>query len=442
MIAEMEPSRGTEARQPADAGGCPAGVRQRAELPKQLSRGTEARQPADARGCPVGVRQRAELPKQPSRGTEARQPADAGGRPAGVRQRAELPRQHQPPGQSVSSVGGGLDPTGAGAGGVGGLLAMTLHDCGAREAESYWVTEDLNGNVIGLLSTTTTKTAVYDYDPFGNPMRVNEPEPGLNPVRFSGKYTDAETGLCYYGFRFYEPEKGRWLNRDPIGEPGGINIYGLVGNRLCDAVDELGLKVITIAFAHDFWMANAPPVPGHEDESSYAYFAKLHTENFRRILRKCSQFAGGNLGAEWSFAEWEDIDVDPNIGPNPVPDEPLIKPFGDLDFNGDGRAGFDAVSRGIKWPSNVTFRVLIAGQWPDSGGQRVNGTTNSSVGNLIILNKSALAFTLAHEIGHVIGWKDPNNGSIHSGDISNLMHSPSGSNPDCQWCTKLQEYGR
>ena len=181
---------------------------------------------------------------EPSRGTEARQPADAGGCPAGVRQRAELPKQHQPPGQCVGdtplgegawgkpfvrrsylwgedlagSVGGGIDPTGAGAGGVGGLLAMTWHDRGAREAESYWVTQDLNGNVIGLLSTTTTKTAVYDYDPFGNPMRVNEPEPGLNPVRFSGKYTDAETGMCYYGFRFYEPESGRWLSRDPIGE--------------------------------------------------------------------------------------------------------------------------------------------------------------------------------------------------------------------------------
>ena len=105
---------------------------------------------------------------EPSRGTEVRQPADAGGCPAGVRQRAELPKQHQPPGQSVGdtplgegawgksfvrrsylwgedlagSVGGGNDSTGPGAGGVGGLLAMTRHDRGAREAESYWVTPD------------------------------------------------------------------------------------------------------------------------------------------------------------------------------------------------------------------------------------------------------------------------------------------------------------
>ncbi|MCB1227748.1 MAG: RHS repeat-associated core domain-containing protein, partial [Verrucomicrobiales bacterium] len=65
--------------------------------------------------------------------------------------------------------------------------------------------------------------------------------PGLNPVRFSGKYTDAETGLCYYGLRFYEPEKGGWLSRDPIGIRGGLNLYGMVGNDPVNWIDHLGL---------------------------------------------------------------------------------------------------------------------------------------------------------------------------------------------------------
>jgi len=34
----------------------------------------------------------------------------------------------------------------------------------------------------------------------------------------------------YYGFRYYVPETGRWLNRDPIEETGGLNLYGFVGN--------------------------------------------------------------------------------------------------------------------------------------------------------------------------------------------------------------------
>ena len=32
------------------------------------------------------------------------------------------------------------------------------------------------------------------------------------------------------GLRFYSAESSRWLNRDPIGERGGLNLYGFVGN--------------------------------------------------------------------------------------------------------------------------------------------------------------------------------------------------------------------
>ncbi len=129
-------------------------------------------------------------------------------------------------------------------GGVGGLLAVTRHARGDQPAESYWATSDLNGNVIGLLATSSTKTAVYDYDPFGQPIRVNEPEAGLNPVRFSSKYTDAETGLCYYGYRYYSPEVGRWVSRDPIGEKGGLNLYGMLGNDPVGRVDVFGMKEV------------------------------------------------------------------------------------------------------------------------------------------------------------------------------------------------------
>lgn len=42
---------------------------------------------------------------------------------------------------------------------------------------------------------------------------------------FSAKYADGETGLVYYGYRYYQPSTGRWLSRDPIGEEGGLNDY-------------------------------------------------------------------------------------------------------------------------------------------------------------------------------------------------------------------------
>ena len=41
---------------------------------------------------------------------------------------------------------------------------------------------------------------------------------------------------------FYDPHIGRWINRDPIGEPGGLNLYSLLDNDPADQIDHLGLK--------------------------------------------------------------------------------------------------------------------------------------------------------------------------------------------------------
>ncbi|MEI8341731.1 MAG: RHS repeat-associated core domain-containing protein [Verrucomicrobiota bacterium] len=46
--------------------------------------------------------------------------------------------------------------------------------------------------------------------------------------------------VAYYGYRYYDPLTGRWPSRDPIGERGGVNLYGFVGNDGVDRVDLLG----------------------------------------------------------------------------------------------------------------------------------------------------------------------------------------------------------
>ena len=65
--------------------------------------------------------------------------------------------------------------------------------------------------------------------------------------RFSTKYFDAETGLYYYGYRFYSPELMRWITQDPIGEDGGYNLYEFCMNSPLYIVDPLGdIAVIDI----------------------------------------------------------------------------------------------------------------------------------------------------------------------------------------------------
>ncbi len=47
--------------------------------------------------------------------------------------------------------------------------------------------------------------------------------------------------VSYYGFRYYDPQTGRWPSRDPLGEYDGLNLYGMVGNNPVSRWDYLGL---------------------------------------------------------------------------------------------------------------------------------------------------------------------------------------------------------
>lgn len=137
----------------------------------------------------------------------------------------------------------GLDLSGtmAGAGGVGGLL-VTRHHGGPDGPKTYYPLYDGNGNVTGLADPATgAAVARYERGPFGEPMRATGPVAAANPVGFSSKYTDEETGLVYYGARYYNRVVGSWLNRDPIGQAGGANVYGAAENDFVNKGDALGL---------------------------------------------------------------------------------------------------------------------------------------------------------------------------------------------------------
>ncbi|QOJ13653.1 MAG: RHS repeat-associated core domain-containing protein [Planctomycetia bacterium] len=82
----------------------------------------------------------------------------------------------------------------------------------------------------------------YEYDPYGNTISKSGSCADTNPFRFSTKFLDPETGLYYYGYRYYSPRLGRWINRDPIEEDGGINLNAFCENDPTSTVDPLGLR--------------------------------------------------------------------------------------------------------------------------------------------------------------------------------------------------------
>ena len=141
----------------------------------------------------------------------------------------------------------GLDLSGTmqGAGGIGGLLWINVE--GGSNAGRYFVAYDGNGNVMGLVSADDgSVVAQYECGPFAEPMRATGPAAADNPLRFSTKYTDPETGLLYYGYRYYSPSLGRWLSRDPVGENGGVGLYVIAENNILNKWDRFGLSAVAV----------------------------------------------------------------------------------------------------------------------------------------------------------------------------------------------------
>jgi RHS repeat-associated protein len=131
-----------------------------------------------------------------------------------------------------------LSGTPQGAGGVAGLLSES--HISNPQSPNYYPLYDGNGNISEYLTATGTAAAHFEYDPFGNTV-VNTDTANLFTYRFSTKPRDQETGLYYYGYRYYDPMSGRWPSRDPIEEKGGVNLYGFVNNGVVGQWDLLGL---------------------------------------------------------------------------------------------------------------------------------------------------------------------------------------------------------
>lgn len=151
-----------------------------------------------------------------------------------------------------------LSSTRQGAGGIGGLLARTDMGqwIGGSSMASAYYFSDAQGNVAGMVYPNNTLAAQYNYDPFGNLLAIKGPLSGVNHYRFSSKEWDSNSGMYYFGYRFYDPNLQRWLNQDPIGELGGLNLYDYVGNNPVNWIDSLGLRVYV--FYHPAFFAQDP----------------------------------------------------------------------------------------------------------------------------------------------------------------------------------------
>jgi len=108
---------------------------------------------------------------------------------------------------------------------------------------NYFYTTDHLGSIREVVdSSGTNVVARYSYDPYGRRTLVSGSD--LADFGFTGHYVHKSSGLYLAPYRAYDPNLGRWLSRDPLGESGGLNLYGYVGNDPVNWLDLLGLIIL------------------------------------------------------------------------------------------------------------------------------------------------------------------------------------------------------
>jgi RHS repeat-associated protein len=102
----------------------------------------------------------------------------------------------------------------------------------------YYYVRDALGSVRQLIGTNGQVAAQYDYDPYGNLTALSGTL--ISDIGYAGYFYHAASGLEFAGHRAYDPSHARWLNRDPVAEQGGINLYTYVQGNPLSYVDPQG----------------------------------------------------------------------------------------------------------------------------------------------------------------------------------------------------------
>ena len=105
---------------------------------------------------------------------------------------------------------------------------------------NYFYSRDHLGSIREVTDTSGALHARYEFDPYGRTTKLSGDVD--SDFLYTGHYFHTPSGLFLTLYRAYDPNTARWLSRDPIGERGGINLYGYVGNRPIRLNDPLGLS--------------------------------------------------------------------------------------------------------------------------------------------------------------------------------------------------------
>jgi RHS repeat-associated protein len=116
-----------------------------------------------------------------------------------------------------------------------------------KGSSTFFYHQDGLGTVTDLTDSAGATAKSYSYDAYGNV--VDQTGTVDQPYTYTGREFDSESGLSYYRARYYDPATGRFLQNDPIGLVGGLNLYAYANANPVSFVDPTGLIADLLADA-------------------------------------------------------------------------------------------------------------------------------------------------------------------------------------------------
>ncbi len=127
--------------------------------------------------------------------------------------------------------------------GIDNVLSMTVH---GSVTNTYYALKDQQNSVMSLVDASGNVVESYAYDAYGrtkmfdsNGSELTQSAVG-NRYMWQGREFDTATGLYFFRARWYSPETGRWLSKDPIRIGGGLNLYVFCANNPVNFNDPIG----------------------------------------------------------------------------------------------------------------------------------------------------------------------------------------------------------
>ncbi|MFA8344338.1 MAG: RHS repeat-associated core domain-containing protein [Rhodothermaceae bacterium] len=125
--------------------------------------------------------------------------------------------------------------------GLIGKLEFSRDEQGNEEIKRVYYLKDHLGSIRVAISEDGTVSSAQDYTPYGEYLRSSVTGVGKDKYKFTEKERDTETGLDYFGARYYNSKTGLWLAVDPLADKyPGWSPFNYVENDPLNYVDPNG----------------------------------------------------------------------------------------------------------------------------------------------------------------------------------------------------------